>query len=200
MSLKFENPCSFLLAGPSNVGKTFWILRLIKHLPQLCPQIKRIIFHYEVWQDVFNQFSNSITFHQGLPTLEDLKAAKNSLLILDDLMHADLNFLSKIFSIYSHHFKFSVVMTVQNLFHKNIREISLNAHVAVIFKHCRDVHQITVFLRQVFPKTFKEAFEAYKNAVSTARGYLIVDLRVDTADSQRLRTAIFPDEINYIYR
>ena len=110
-----------------------------------------------------------------MPCLEDLKESRDAFLVLDDLMFANSEFLSKIYSVYSHHFYFSVLMTVQNLFHKGLHEISLNAQIMVLFKSCRDVNQIAHFLRQIYPKTYKNALEAYKDAVSSAKGYLVID-------------------------
>lgn len=200
MALRFENPASFILSGASGVGKTFWMIRFVKHLKEICSEINRVIYHYEVWQKVFNEYTNEIDFYQGPPSLESLKEAKNALVILDDLMHMDSTFLAKIFCVYSHHHQFTVMMTVQNLFHKGLREISLNAQFIILFKNCRDLNQIAYFMRQLYPKNYKEALEAYKDAVSAPRGYLLVDLRVETDDKQRLRTNIFPGEINYLYQ
>ena len=46
-------------------------------------------------------------------------------------------------------------------------------------------------MRQIYPKTYKNALEAYKNAVSSQSGYLMINLRCETNDKQRLRTGIF---------
>lgn len=200
MSLKFNNPASFLVSGSSGSGKTVWTLRFISHLNTLCPEIKCIYYYYEVWQQIFAQYTEKITFRQGLPTLEQLKDSRKSLIVLDDLMFADATFLAKIYSVYSHHYDFTVVMTVQNIFRKNLREVSLNTNFIVLFKNCRDSSQISTFLRQIYPQTYKNAMLAYKDAVSTPRGYLLLDLRCETHDSQRLRTCIFPGEVNYIYQ
>ena len=91
-------------------------------------------------------------------------------------------------------------MTVQNLFYKSFREISLNAQIMVLFKSCRDVNQIAPFLRQIYPKTYKNALEAYKNTVSSQRGYLMIDLCCETHDNQRLRSGIFPEDTHYFYQ
>ena len=128
-----------------------------------------------------------------MPSLEDLKESRDAFLVLDDLMFANSEFLSKIYSVYSHHFHFSVLMTVQNLFHKGLREISLNAQIMVHFKSCRDVNQIAQFLQQIYPKT-------YKNAVFFERGYLVIDSRCETHDNQRLRSGIFPEDTHYLYQ
>ena len=90
-------------------------------------------------------------------------------------------------------------MTVQNLFHKSLREISLSAQIMVLFKSCRDVNQIAQFLQQIYPKTYKNALEAYKDAVSSKRDYLVIDLRCETHDNQHLRSGIFPEDTHYFY-
>ena len=103
---------------------------------------------------MFDRYTDKINFKQGMPSLEDLKESRDAFLVLDDLMFANSEFLSKIYSVNSHHFHFSVLMIVQNLFHKGLREISLNAQIMVLFKSCRDVNQIAQFLRQIYPKTY----------------------------------------------
>ena len=200
MSLRFENPSSFIVAGPPGVGKTFWVLRFVDSLKEFYPEIERVIYHYEVWQKLFDQYAKKIDFKQGVPNVEELKEYQNTFVILDDLMFANAEFLAKIYSVYSHHYRFSVLMTVQNLFHKGLREISLNSQMIVLFKNCRDTNQIAHFMRQIYPKTYKSALDAYKNAVSSQRGYLLIDLRCETHDRDRLRTGIFPDDIHYVYQ
>ena len=100
-------------------------------------------------------------------------------------MLANAEFLAKIYSVYSHHFRFNVLMTMQNLFHKGLREISLNSQMIVLFKNCWDTNQIANFMRQIYPKTCKNALEAYKDTVSFRRGYLLIDLRCETHDKNR---------------
>ena len=87
MALKFTNPSTFF-AGPSGVGKTFWMLRFVSHLKDLCLQVKKMLFYYEVWQTIFHEHMDKITFRHESPSLEDLKDAEDSLLILDDLMYS----------------------------------------------------------------------------------------------------------------
>ena len=159
-----------------------------------------MIYHYEVWQKMFNQYINKIDFKQGVLNVEELKECQNTFVILDDLMFANAEFLAKLYSVYSHHFHFSVLMTVQNLFHKGLREISLNSQMIVLFKNCRDTNQIAHFMRQIYPKTYKSTLDAYKDAVSLQRGYLLIDLRCEMHDKNRLRTEIFPDDIHYVYQ
>ena len=115
-------------------------------------------------------------------------------------MFANAEFLAKIYSVYSHHYRFSVLMTVQNLFHKGLREISLNSQMIVFFKNRRNTNQIAHFMQQIYSKTYKSALNAYKDAVSSQRGYLLIDLCCETHDRDRLCIGIFPDDIHYVYQ
>ena len=143
---------------------------------------------------VFDKYANKINFKQGVLNLEDLKECQNVFVILDNSIFADLEFLAKIYSVYSH-FRFSVLMKAQNLFHKGLREKSLNSQIIILFKNCRDTNQIAHFMQQIYPKTYKNGLEAYKDPISSQRGYLMIDLR----DKQRLRKGIFPSDTHYLY-
>ena len=63
MSLKFGNPVSFIISGPSGVGKTKWILRLVDNIDKICLGINQIFYCYKVWQGIFNEYSEKITFY-----------------------------------------------------------------------------------------------------------------------------------------
>ena len=179
--MRFQNPTSFVVSRPSGVGKSYWVLHFIDSLKQLCPEIiKQVVYHYEVWQAMFDCYMDKVNFKQGMPSHEDLKESPDAFLVLDDLMFANSEFLSKNYSVYSHHFHFSVFMTIQNLLHKNLHEISLNTQTMVLFKSCRDVNQIAHFLCQIYPKMYKNALEACKDAVSLERDYLVIDLHCKT--------------------
>ena len=201
MALKLTSPASFLVCGPSCCGKTHWVFRFIENRNEIFTEkIEKVLYFYDTYQKKFDDNLNDIEFIQGIPTLEVLKLADRCLLVLDDLMHYPQDLITKIFTVYAHHFNFSVIFTAQNLFNKNIREILLNSHFVVLFKNCRNATQIQHFLRQAFPHKNKVVYDAYKNAVATPRGYLMLDFRPDTDDSQRIRTNVFPNEVNYIYQ
>ena len=91
---------------------------------------------------------------------------------------------------------------VQNLFPKNkeSRTISLNSQYMVVFKNPRDVSQMSHLARQMYPGRVKFVQEAFKDATAVPYGYLLVDLKQDTPEDMRLRTAIFPDDgVQYVY-
>ena len=40
MALKFENPASFIISGPSGVRKTKWILHFLDNIDKICSALK----------------------------------------------------------------------------------------------------------------------------------------------------------------
>ena len=161
-------------------------------------KIEKVLFFYNTYQKKFDDYVSEIEFIQGVPTLEILKNADRCLLILDDLMHHPQDVITKTFSVYAHHYNFSIMFTAQNFFNKIFRKILLNSHFVILFKNCRDVTQIQHFLQQAFTNKAKDVYEAYKNAVTVPRGYLALDFRPDTEDSQWIRTGIVPNKVNYL--
>ena len=96
----------------------------------------------------------------------------------------------------------SVLYLVQNLFPKNkeSRTISLNSQYMVVFKNPRDASQMSHLARQMYPGHARFMQQAFKDATSVPYGYLLVDLKHDTPEDMRLRTAIFPDDgVQYVY-
>jgi len=55
------------------------------------------------------------------------------------------------------------------------------------------------FLRDKCIQTSKFAMEAYAKATSVPYGYILVDLKPDQDEQCRLRTNIFPGEMQYVY-
>ena len=45
---------------------------------------------------------------------------------------------------------------------------------------------------------YKNALEAYKDAVSSERGYLVINLHCEAHDNQRLRSGIFSEDTHYL--
>ena len=117
------------------------------------------------------------------------------ILVIDDLMGEDRSTLEQWFTKKSHHRNVSVIYIVQNLFDKQQRTISLNAHYLVLFKNPRDTSQIGVLARQMYPGRSKFMQEAYEDATAEPRGYLFVDLKADTPEELRLRTQILKGEV-----
>jgi len=144
-----------------------------------------------------------VHFEEGLPHLSDevFDGSEPSLIVVDDHM-SDINqVVADIFTKISHHRNISILHLTQHLFDKNkyARTISLNAHYIVLFKNPRDASQFAMLPRQMYPNASKFAIEAYRDATERPFGYLFVDLKPDQDERCRLRTNIFPDEMQHVY-
>ena len=197
MALVWIHPFTATVSGPTSCGKSSFVIRFIQHAYQIMSlQPSSIMWCYAEYQPVFETLPN-VKFHEGIPDVSQL--VHGSLLILDDLMQEANDQVTKIFTKFSHHRNISVMFLTQNLFHKNVRSITLNSHYLVPFKNPRDAQQISHLEHQMFPTESKYMQEAFSDATSKPYSYLVVDLRADTDDSMRLRSGIFPDEDNFAY-
>ena len=204
---RFKHPCTCMVVGPSQSGKSWFVIKLINSLRLMFdPPPERIVWYYGSHQpDLFRELGDKVEFIEGIPNTE-LLDGRRTLLIIDDLMSETDGRITKLFTKGSHHMNTSVVYISQNLYNKNKenRTISLNTHYLVLFKNPRDAGQISHLARQIFPDRVKYFREAYADATSHPYGYLLIDLKTTTPDDLRLRTAIFPgDELSttvYLYK
>lgn len=202
----FKHPTTIIVAGPTQAGKTEFVIKLLKN-NLIVPTPNNIIWAYgqknQKQMDKISAVAPNVDFSEGLPDLENINPEENNLLILDDLMdelQKNKN-CSNLFTRGSHHNNITVIAIVHNLFNqqKYTRTIALNTRYYVLFKSPRDTQQIQHFGRQIFPqhKTFIPA--ALKQATTKPYGYLIIDLHSQTPDTLRVHTGIFPDEIPLIF-
>ena len=99
----------------------------------------------------------------------------------------------------AHHYNLSVVLCVQNLFYQNgiFRTLSLNSGYLVPFKNPRDTKQINFMAYSSYAKNPKLVIEAFKDATKFPYTYLLMDFTQKTPDFLRLRSNIFPHDIDY---
>lgn len=100
-----------------------------------------------------------------------------------------------------HHRRISVIFITQNLFPRGSksRTIALNTYYLVLMKNARDVSQVSILSRQLYPGRSRLLVEAYRDATKHAFGYLIVDTSPQGEDKYRLRTNISPGEDPVVY-
>ena len=58
---------------------------------------------------------------------------------------------------------------------------------------------LQILARQMYPKQWQFAVEAYKDATREPYSYLLLDLRPEQNEDLRLRTNVFPGETHYVY-
>ncbi len=207
----FEPRSSICVVGPTGVGKTRWVVRLLKSLDGMYARDppKKILYCYGSFQPLFDDLERDIprfTLHQGLPNgaeIDEFADGEHGLVVLDDLMqqvveNPDVELL---FTRGCHHRNISVIFVSQNLYSrgKSARTIALNTWYLVLFKNVRDTSQISTLGRQMFPGKSRILVEAYQDATKKSFGYLVVDMSPYGEDKYRLRTRIFRGEDPVVY-
>ena len=101
---------------------------------------------------------------------------QHRLLIRDDLMHSvvqnqNMEFL---FTQGCHYRTISVFFVTQNIFPKDkyARIIALNTWYMILMKNLRDMSQVSVVGRQLFPCRSKGFMQAYKDALGKKESWL----------------------------
>jgi hypothetical protein len=201
--LRFKQPFSCIIAGPSGSDKSSFCIKLLQNLESLCTESRfdgGILWCYGEKNAVPSlKFVSGkrIEFHEGVPENFENSERKPALIILDDLLNETYSEeVCQLFAKGLHHRNISVLLITQNMFQQGryCRTISLNAKYIVIIKNVRDKHQFWHVARQVHPENSVSLYNAYLDATRTPHSYLLLDLAQDTDDRERLRTRIFPDE------
>ena len=100
--------------------------------------------------------------------------------------------IADLFTRASHHRNLSVVYLTQNLFlqGKACRDIALNTQYMVLFNNPIDRQQVATLARRIYPSTSAIFMKRFEQATSRPYGYLIIDLKSDTKEQDRLHTDI----------
>ena len=203
MDPRWKHPFTCVVAGPTSSGKTYFVARLIKHVAEMVdPAPQRIFWFYGEWQDAYTPLRElGISFIEGMPDEKVLDPKVRNLVVVDDLLSETDARVTKLFTKGSHHRNTSVIFISQNLFDKNKenRTITLNAHYIVLFKSPRDARQVEHLARQMYPGNSKFMREAFTDATAEPYSYLLIDLKPITPEEMRLRTKIFPGEVQTVY-
>ena len=203
MDPRWKHPFTCIVAGPTSSGKSVFVAKLLQNVKEMInPPPQKIIWFYGEWQEMYARLQiENLTFHEGLPSNDQLDPRIRNLVIIDDLLAETDSRVTKLFTKGSHHRNTSVIYITQNLFDKNKenRTISLNAHYMVLFKSPRDAMQVEHLARQMFPGNTKFMREAFADATAKPFSYMLIDLKPDTPDHLRLRSTIFPGELQTVY-
>lgn len=211
--IKFETPATCLVIGSTGVGKSTFVKDVLRQADGMFKDPpKRIFYAYGVSQPLFSEMRNvvrNISFHEGLPTREQLETWNmetpgHKILVMDDLMQvgAKSNMLVDIFCQFSHHLGFTAWFICQNAFSsgKQYRTVSLNSQYIILFSNKRDEMQVQTLGRQIFPANSAFFMSAYRMATSERYNPLIIDLSPHSDPQYKLRSHIFPDQLPIIYQ
>ena len=200
--LQLKHPFNALAAGPSGSGKTFLIRDLLQHHVNTISGVNKykinVVWAYGKWQKIYGEPIANVDFkyYEGIPEEEDVEGF--DIIVIDDLMTELKNskFVIDLFTKGSHHNHQSVIILMQNLYHKGpiVRDLNLNSHYLLIFKSPRDKMQIYALAKQIYPTNSKYFMSAFEQATQIPHGYLLLDLKQDTPEDLRLRTRIIPSK------
>ena len=201
MDLRLHNDRSMCISGPSQSGKTQFVLQLLERRSEIFRKpIKHVLWCYGVQNiPLQNELrEKGYEVHHGLPQITDLKP--NSICILDDLLQESENSkdVTNMFTRAAHHLPCFVIFITQTLFPggKEARTRSLNTHYYVIFKNPRDQLQFETLSRQIAPKKSKTLIDIYLEATAEPHGYLFIDFTQECPDVLRYRTNILDPPID----
>ena len=185
MDARIHMAACMLVAGPSNSGKTLFVIRLIENAQEMFDQGPGHVYWFyghETAQQSYLTKKNFIVYH-GLPENLDYCEA-NSIIVLDDLMDLAGKHpgLTDLFTKAAHHKNLLVIFIQQNLLPQDqfARTRALNSQYLVLFKSPRDMQQIGVLGRQIYPSRKNYLIGIYNDATHKPHSYLLIDLHQKT--------------------
>ena len=197
----FQHPFTMTISGPTGSGKTMFLKELL-YKGKLSPTPDRIVYLYKRWQPLYDQmqeFIANIEFIRGIPKNLDedsfFDVKKNNIIICDDMMSMTA-VDPKIADLYtegSHHRNLSVINLTQNLFPpgKNAVTQRRNTQYMIIFKSPMSQDQILTLGTFMFPGRLNDFLQIYDEAVENPFGYLVIDAKQTTPNSERFKSDIF---------
>ena len=212
-TLPFEPCSSICISGQTGSGKTRWVYQFLTHIRDMYVKDPptRILYCYRIYQPLFDEMEQNVPnfrSKQVLPSSEEIDEFTadrcHKLIVVDDLMHKVVQDkeMELLFTQGTHHRCVSVILITQNLYPggKHARTIALNTWYTILMKNLRDVSQVGILGRQLYPGRGKAFMKANEDAVGSREGYLIVDTSPHGDDRYRLRSRVFPGQDPLVYR
>ena len=97
----------------------------------------------------------------------------------------------------AHYCNLSVICLLQNLYHREKENGTINTQHILLFKNPLDQQQMAHWARQMYPNNSHLFSDAFRYATREPYKYLLVDLKQDTVNGDRLRTNIIKEVGKY---
>lgn len=196
---KLHHPSTFLIVGPSGVGKTVFSTTFLHNLHMFDTEINRVHWYNSEIEALPKRGclpgDLDIEYFNKLPESFENDSGDPLIVIIDDMMSEGSGSIaiSNLFTKKSHHQSITALFLTQNIFHKNkySRDISLNCSYIVLFKTIRGKSQLNTFFQQMYPDSWRQLQRIYKEVTLKPYSYLFIDLTQRTPDLLRFRTDIF---------
>ena len=216
--LKFITPCTIGFFGMSSCGKTTYIKKMLEQADGVFTEPpKRIVFCYNIFQDLFHRMAETIpniTFYEGVPdrsTMEEWSSQTGGghlLIIFDDLYKeviqskavCDLSILL------SHHLKISSIIVSHNIYMgaKYSKTITSNLHYIGLFT-IRDRRHLSILGSQLFAhkskaRNFVKVYDLVQSTSSLGNPLIIDNSPCSNSNRNHiLRSRVLPGELPIIY-
>ena len=196
---RIKTPCSMLISGCSQAGKTQWCLNLLKNAERIFTKTPQHVFwFYGVETTTTNALANkeNITLVKGIPENGfDDYLLSDSLFIIDDLLleSGENIHVTNLFTRESHHKKITIVLILQDLFSygKHRKTFLRNSHYLVLYKTPLDKSSIYTIAQRIMPKNIRLFISIFETATKKPYSYLFIDGRANTPEEARFRSNIF---------
>lgn len=209
-SCVFKTPCSILIAGPSQSGKTSLVYKMLREKHRLfVPAPSRVLLVYKENQQLYQKMRKLKLIQEmvsTLPSLEDLKTmakaekqkAGSLMIIFDDQMLETAKNMSYLeaWSVSCHHLNMTLVFLAQHLFFDSpvFRSLSMNSQIMILMKNPKDLRSVSTLASRMYPYHSKFMVDAFKTATKDGYGYLVVDYQQPTPEHLRLRSHMLRSE------
>jgi hypothetical protein len=204
---RFKLQSAVQISGPSNVGKSVFVSRVLEHKDELItPAPQLIIYCYSTWQEqLFGEMKktcgNMIHFVEGMQALEKVTFNPDirHVLVLDDLMNevGNSDFGVDLFTKIAHHGNILIFFITQNIYlkAKHMTTINKNIKYNVVFRNKRFRSELETLARQSLGMKPKHIHRIMDWAAEEAsHPYIVLDLQNDTPETRAIVTNIFPDD------
>ena len=204
MDFRLHCDRTLIVAGPSQSGKTSFVIKLLDHRDDIFKcKINRVIWCYGIYQAKLNAMLQNEGFILHSNIIEEKDIQPYDIVVLDDLIHESTNsqHVTAMFTRAAHHKPCFIIFIMQNLFPpgKEARTRSLNTHYYVILKNSRDKSQIEFLAPQILPRQPKTLIDIYEAATEKPHSYLFIDLTQECPEEYRFRSNLFEKPM-IIYR
>lgn len=210
-----KTPCSMLACGPSQSGKTRYIMELLRHKMTLFdPPPQHVTLFYQEPQSAVDQMLKEGLVdeaHLKVPDFDEVRklARKHkkisSMIIFDDCNELfEKEGMAMLFTRVVHHSRCSMLVVNQSLYDtrsRNLRLMSLNANYIWLWKFPRDETIAASLGRQFRPHEPGFVVWAFNQATNVPYSPLLLDLHSFQSDGCRVRARILPNEqpmINFL--
>ena len=204
LDFRLETPCTIYFAGPTGSGKTTLLFKLLRNKDKIFKGGPFHVIYYCLDKTKEFEKNESLVdeWIKEVPTADSVRdkgemyqKSGGCIVVIDDLCDDLEQNITKLFTVYSHHYSITVILLNQSLFVKKdwFRRILENITHTVIFKNNKDKRQFAYFAMKFAPGHWKYLQQAYEKYSDTPYSYLWFDSHQTTPPELSVKTKIFEE-------